>query len=108
MSRASGQKDYISMAQGLITEASPLAFPEGTTSDELNFVIDRDGLVRKRRLGFDKLVTDFVYNGAGAKLENVFYWRGPSLVVVFVTDETPQTLIRFHAVDEEEPPVSYS
>jgi len=99
--RASGQKDYISMSQGLVTEASSLAFPEGATSDELNFTIDRNGLVRKRRLGFDKLVTDFTVTGDNAKLENVFYWRGPSLVVVIVTDETPRTLIRFHAVDDD-------
>jgi hypothetical protein len=101
VSRASGQKDYISMSQGLVTEASSLAFPEGATSDELNFTIDRNGLVRKRRLGFDKLVTDFTVTGANAKLENVFYWRGPSLVVVTVTDETPRTLLRFHAVDAD-------
>lgn len=101
MPRASGQKDYISMANGIVTEASSLAFPEGATSDELNFTIDRNGLVRKRRLGFDKLVTDFNVVGNNAKLENVFYWRGPSLVVVTVTDETPRTLLRFHAVDDD-------
>ena len=89
------------MANGIVTEASSLAFPEGATSDELNFTIDRNGLVRKRRLGFDKLVTDFTVTGANAKLENVFYWRGPSLVVVVVTDETPRTLLRFHAVDAD-------
>lgn len=97
--RATGQKDYISMSNGLITEASSLAFPEGATSDELNFTIDRNGLIRKRRLGFDKLVEDFSVTGTNAKLENVFYWRGPSLVGVIVTDETPQTKLRFHAVD---------
>ena len=101
MARASGQKDYISMANGIVTEASSLAFPEGATSDELNFTIDRNGLIRKRRLGFDKLVTDFNVVGNNAKLENVFYWRGPSLVVVTVTDETPRTLLRFHAVDAD-------
>lgn len=89
------------MANGLVTEASALAFPEGATSDEINFTIDRNGLVRKRRLGFDKLVTDFTVTGTNAKLENVFYWRGPSLVIVLVTDETPRTLLRFHAVDDD-------
>ena len=89
------------MAAGLITEASSLAFPEGATSDELNFTIDRDGLIRKRRLGFDKLVTDFTITATNPKVENALYWRGPSLVVVIVTDETPQTTLRFHAVDAD-------
>ena len=100
MPRASGQKDYISMANGIVTEASSLAFPEGATSDELNFTIDRNGLIRKRRLGFDTLVTNFDLTGTNAKLENVFYWRGPSLVCVIITDDTPQTLLRLHAVDD--------
>jgi hypothetical protein len=100
MPRASGQKDYMSMAKGLVTEASSLAFPEGATSNELNFTVDRNGLIRKRRLGFDKLVADFVIAGVDVKLENVFYWRGPSLVGVIITDNTPQTLLRFHAVDD--------
>lgn len=101
MPRASGQKDYMSMAKGLVTEASSLAFPEGATSNELNFTIDRNGLIRKRRLGFDKLVEDFVIAGVEVKLENVFYWRGPSLVGVILTDATPQTVLRFHAVDDD-------
>lgn len=38
--------------RGLITEASPLNFPEGSSLDEENFVLDRDGS-RARRLGLD-------------------------------------------------------
>ncbi len=38
--------------KGLITEASPLNFPEGSSVDEENFVLDRDGS-RERRLGID-------------------------------------------------------
>ena len=34
MPRVSGSKDYVSLAQGLITEASPLSFPENATADE--------------------------------------------------------------------------
>jgi hypothetical protein len=101
MPRASGQKDYMSMAKGLVTEASSLAFPEGATSNELNFTIDRNGLIRRRRLGFDKLVDDFVIAGVDVKLENVFYWRGPSLIGAILTDNTPQTVLRFHAVDDD-------
>lgn len=99
--RAAGQKDYISMAKGLVTEASPLSFPEGATTDELNFTIDREGFIRKRRMGFSRLASQYFVNTAGAKVENAFYWRGPSLACVIVTDETPQTILRFHAVDED-------
>lgn len=38
--------------KGLITEASPLNFPEGASVDEENFVLDRDGS-RARRLGLE-------------------------------------------------------
>lgn len=38
--------------RGLITEASPLTFPENASIDEDNFVLERTGL-RKRRLGVD-------------------------------------------------------
>lgn len=99
--RAAGSKDYISLVKGLITEASSLAFPEGATSDELNFTINRDGLIRKRRLGFDNLVPTFDLTGNGVQVENAFYWRGPSIVGVIVIDNTPQTLLRFHAVDAD-------
>ena len=101
MPRASGQKDYLSLIKGLNTESSALTFPEGFTADELNFVIDKDGLIRKRRLGFEELVTPFVVTEPFAEVENVFYWRGPSLVCVIVTDDTPQTTLRFHAVDDD-------
>ena len=89
------------MAKGLVTEASSLAFPEGATADELNFTIDRDGLIRKRRRGMQNLVADFSVTGLNAAVENVFYWRGPSYVCVVVHDDTPRTLLRFHAVDDD-------
>lgn len=41
-----------SFVQGLITEASPLNFPENASADEENFVLNRDGS-RERRLGMD-------------------------------------------------------
>ena len=99
--RASGQKEYISLARGLITEASDLNFPEGATSSELNFTVDRKGMIRRRRKGFqDLLETPFVIPNPSVEIENVFYWRTPSLVCVILTDDTPRTLLRFHAVDD--------
>lgn len=42
--------DASNWVKGLITEASPLNFPEGASVDEENFILNRDG-TRKRRLG---------------------------------------------------------
>lgn len=41
-----------SFVRGLITEASPLTFPENASLDENNFVLNRDGS-RQRRFGMD-------------------------------------------------------
>jgi hypothetical protein len=46
------EKLYRSFVKGLITEASPLTFPENASIDEKNFVLNRDGS-RSRRLGVD-------------------------------------------------------
>ena len=46
------EKVYRSFIKGLVTEASPLTFPENASIDEQNFVLNRDGS-RSRRLGVD-------------------------------------------------------
>ncbi|NDB57621.1 hypothetical protein EB001_04155 [bacterium] len=46
------EKIYRSFTKGLITEASPLTFPENASLDEQNFVLNRNGS-RSRRLGLD-------------------------------------------------------
>jgi hypothetical protein len=46
------EKIYRSFTKGLITEASPLTFPENASIDESNFVLNRNGS-RSRRLGLD-------------------------------------------------------
>ena len=46
------EKVYRSFIKGLVTEASPLTFPENASIDEQNFVLNRDGS-RSRRLGID-------------------------------------------------------
>lgn len=45
-------KNYATFVQGIITEASPLTFPENASIDERNFILQRDGS-RRRRLGMD-------------------------------------------------------
>ena len=56
---AKTEKVFRSFVKGLITEASPLTFPENASIDEQNFVLNRDGS-RSRRLGLD-------YEGTYAK-----------------------------------------
>ncbi len=46
------EKIYRSFTKGLITEASPLTYPENASIDEENFVLNRNGS-RSRRLGLD-------------------------------------------------------
>lgn len=46
-------KFYSNFAGGLITEANPLAFPEGTAKDISNMTLNRNGTAQ-RRLGIDK------------------------------------------------------
>lgn len=46
------QIEATNWVRGLITEASPLNFPEGASVDEENFILDRDGS-RRRRYGME-------------------------------------------------------
>ena len=46
------EKLYRTFVKGIITEASPLTYPENASIDEDNFVLNRDGS-RSRRLGLD-------------------------------------------------------
>lgn len=41
-----------SFVKGLVTEASPLTFPDNASLDEVNFILNKDGS-RQRRLGLD-------------------------------------------------------
>lgn len=52
MARAETNKEYNTFVQGLITEASPLTFPENASVDEDNYVLKRDGS-RARRFGMN-------------------------------------------------------
>lgn len=52
MAKVLSEKQVNSFIKGLITEASPLTFPENASLDEDNFVLRRDGS-RSRRLGLE-------------------------------------------------------
>lgn len=50
MARQRAKVEVNRFTAGLITEASPLTFPDNASLDEVNFVLNRDGS-RNRRLG---------------------------------------------------------
>ena len=52
MSRRTADVEVNTFIRGLITEASPLTYPENASLSEVNFVLNRDGS-RQRRLGMD-------------------------------------------------------
>ena len=52
MPAVAGGKTYFTFIKGIVTEASPLIFPENASIDEDNFILNRDGS-RQRRLGMD-------------------------------------------------------
>lgn len=52
MARASANKLYRTFVKGLVTEASPLTYPEDTSYDELNTILSRKGS-RTRRQGIN-------------------------------------------------------
>ena len=52
VNRAAANKEYNSFVRGLITEASPLTYPENASIDEENFILNRNGS-RRRRQGID-------------------------------------------------------
>lgn len=54
MARASANKLYRTFVKGLVTEASPLTYPEDTSYDERNTILSRKGS-RTRRLGINYL-----------------------------------------------------
>ena len=58
MARKNQLVQFNTFVGGLVTEASPLTFPDNSSRDEINFELNRDGS-RRRRLGFD-LEEDFV------------------------------------------------
>lgn len=75
MARAKSNKLYRTFTKGLITEASPLTYPEDASIDELNTVISRKGN-RTRRVGLD-YQSGYAFEDLGisnGKVVNEFVW----------------------------------
>lgn len=74
MGQAKTNKMYRTYVRGLITEASPLTYPEDSSLDELNTVPSRRGN-RTRRLGINFTPSDFVENrGSASSAKSEFIW----------------------------------
>ena len=82
MPRAQANKTYFTYVRGLITEASPLTYPENASVDEDNFDLFRDGSRRPRR-GLD-FETGFSESGNVSSTQFLsrshswFLWRAVS------------------------------
>ena len=80
MTRSTQTAEFNTFVKGLITEASPLTFPENASLDEANFILNKDG-TRQRRLGLD-YEEDFVELDSGVipvvgsqVITNIFLWK---------------------------------
>ena len=77
------EKSYNTFVKGLITEASPLTFPDNASIDEENFVLNRDGS-RSRRLGVDyenlyaETETGFTADALKTGRQDFFKWDSPA------------------------------
>lgn len=98
MPRARGEKDYLSLLLGLNTEANPLAFPEGFTTDERNFLLDKSGDVRVRRRGLENSAVDqtFVSPNTFPLLSGAYYWRELDVILVVVATLSDEVVVRVH------------
>ncbi len=91
MARAKGERSYLNLAKGLNTESNPLNFPEGYTTDEVNFLLSLGGGTRVRRKGLQKATSDSLYTSTVGE-NNVkdyawFYWEQADLILVALTDD---------------------
>lgn len=88
MSRTVQQLNYSSFTGGLITEASPLTFPDGASIEENNFELTKQGF-RRRRLGLDAVSSDTL-------LQNRI--TDPSEITSFLWDNNGSTGQQFLAI----------
>lgn len=98
MPRQTSAVEISNFVAGLITEASPLTFPNNASLDEQNFVLRRDGS-RRRRLGIDyedgySILSTGVVPGPGQEIAfETYQWANAggdaakTLVVVQVGNE---------------------
>lgn len=80
MARQTAAQEINSFSKGIITEASPLTFPDNASINETNLTIERDGS-RRRRYGMN-LEPNYQVHGSGQSINNnlaysSFAWKSP-------------------------------
>ena len=105
MSRARGTKQYQPLTVGLITEASPLDFPQGATVDERNFLFEHNGNRRVKRKGLNtrKSINYTVQHGVdvqGVRVGEPFYWDKYEITILpLIVEDVTFTRVEFHFYD---------
>jgi hypothetical protein len=81
VAQSQASKEYSTFTKGLVTEASPLTFPEGAAIDLDNVNLQRDGSIQ-RRLGVDVTSTTAYSSETQAIQANyplaTYLWRNPA------------------------------
>jgi len=93
MARSLQQLNYASFSGGLITEASPLTFPDGASIDENNFELTKQGF-RRRRLGLNAVSNEVLLESRVSNPKDIttFLWdnngsTGQEFLVVTLKNE---------------------
>jgi len=80
MAKQAAAVEVNAFVKGLVTEASPMTFPDNASLDELNLVLNKDGS-RKRRFGMDLesgyTVINSTQNLTASVSLNSFSWKSP-------------------------------
>jgi hypothetical protein len=80
MARQTAAVEFNAFVKGLITEASPLTFPDNASLDEMNLVLNKDGS-RRRRLGMDYEESYSTFSAGSTSSPDLafssFVWKQP-------------------------------
>lgn len=115
MTQVPAEKSYFTFGKGLNTDASLIAFPEESTSDEENFELLRDGS-RKRRKGLDQetggvtdtlsatlgtfdIVSTYKWKNAGGLANNFIVIQRGSTLLFYADTDTPSAGIEAQELD---------
>lgn len=91
--------EFNTFVKGLVTDVNPLTFPENTSLDELNFVLNKDGS-RQRRLGlvYDNTQATSVSSQEG--YSQSYLWKNVNSTGLSIFVVQFGLSIFFHKVDE--------
>lgn len=82
MARQTAAVEVNSFIKGLVTEASPLTFPDNASLDEANFILNKDGTRRRRygmdyEIGFNSVDTGIILPTTEELATYSFAWKSP-------------------------------